>query len=85
MFVGTVTCYGSVVASLAELASMAPTSGGKSLDSSHREVRTFADNSPGQYHWVSEFSPASWQNIASYAAGMHFPDLVTKGFDLIPF
>lgn len=29
MFLGTVICYGSVVASLAELASMAPTSGGK--------------------------------------------------------
>lgn len=39
-----------IVASLAEMASMAPTSG-------------------GQYHWVSEFAPASNQRILSYISG----------------
>ncbi|KAK5193573.1 polyamine transporter tpo5 [Exophiala xenobiotica] len=49
-FLGTVLCYSSIVASLAEMESMAPTSG-------------------GQYHWVSEFAPASSQKFLSYAAG----------------
>ena len=49
-FLGTVLCYSSIVASLAEMESMAPTSG-------------------GQYHWVSEFAPASSQKLLSYAAG----------------
>ncbi|KAK5202403.1 hypothetical protein LTR41_011846 [Exophiala xenobiotica] len=49
-FVITVLCYSSVVLSLAEMCSMAPTSG-------------------GQYHWVSEFAPASWQKFLSYSAG----------------
>ncbi len=35
VFVGTVLCYGTVVASLAEMESMAPTSGGKILASSN--------------------------------------------------
>ncbi|KAF4945677.1 hypothetical protein FSARC_14392 [Fusarium sarcochroum] len=49
-FVTTTTAYSAVVASLAEMASMAPTSG-------------------GQYHWVSEFSPPSYQKVLSYASG----------------
>ncbi|KAI1083703.1 amino acid/polyamine transporter I [Whalleya microplaca] len=49
-FILTVTCYASVVASLAEMESMAPTSG-------------------GQYHWVSEFAPASCQRFLSYTTG----------------
>ncbi|KAF2719257.1 amino acid transporter [Polychaeton citri CBS 116435] len=40
----------AVYASMAEMASMAPTSG-------------------GQYHWVSEFAPAKYQRILSYAVG----------------
>ncbi|KAK3710108.1 hypothetical protein LTR37_010539 [Vermiconidia calcicola] len=40
----------SVYSSMAELGSMAPTSG-------------------GQYHWVSEFAPAKYQKILSYAVG----------------
>lgn len=39
-----------VVLSLAEMASMAPTSG-------------------GQYHWVSEFAPPSYQKLLSYFTG----------------
>ncbi|KAI9699939.1 MAG: hypothetical protein M1820_007001 [Bogoriella megaspora] len=49
-FIGTVICYSTIVASLAEMASMAPTSG-------------------GQYHWVSEFAPAQYQKVLSYASG----------------
>ncbi|KAI9661029.1 MAG: hypothetical protein M1821_009356 [Bathelium mastoideum] len=49
-FIGTVICYAAIVASLAEMASMAPTSG-------------------GQYHWVSEFAPPTWQKTLSYASG----------------
>ena len=40
----------ALIASIAEMASMAPNSG-------------------GQYHWVSEFAPASMQKSLSYAAG----------------
>ena len=40
----------SVYSSMAEMGSMAPTSG-------------------GQYHWVSEFAPAKFQKILSYAVG----------------
>lgn len=49
-FLACVVLYGTVVLSLAEMCSMAPTAG-------------------GQYHWVSEFAPASWQREMSYAAG----------------
>lgn len=49
-FMGCMLCYGTVVASLAEICSMSPTAG-------------------GQYHWVSEFAPPSWQRGMSYAAG----------------
>lgn len=49
-FLGCMVLYGSVVLSLAEMCSMAPTAG-------------------GQYHWVSEFAPVSWQREMSYAAG----------------
>lgn len=49
-FIITVTCFFTVVASMAEMSSMAPTSG-------------------GQYHWVSEFSPAGWQKVLSYTSG----------------
>lgn len=40
----------AMIASLAEMASMAPTAG-------------------GQYHWVSEFAPASFQKPLSYVVG----------------
>ena len=50
VFVGTSVCYAPIVASLAEMENMAPTSG-------------------GQYHWVSEFAPASSQKFLSYTAG----------------
>lgn len=49
-FIGTVVCYSSIVSSLAEMESRAPTSG-------------------GQYHWESEFAPASCQKFLSYSAG----------------
>jgi choline transport protein len=41
----------ALIASLAETASMAPTSG-------------------GQYHWVSEFAPPSFQKSLSYIVGI---------------
>lgn len=41
----------AMIASLAEMASMAPTAG-------------------GQYHWVSEFAPPSFQKSLSYIVGM---------------
>ena len=49
-FIATIICYSSVVLSLAEMASMAPTAG-------------------GQYHWVSEFAPMSYQKSLSYVSG----------------
>ena len=49
-YIGTVIFYSSIVLSLAEMSSMAPTAG-------------------GQYHWVSEFAPASCQKFLSYSAG----------------
>jgi len=52
IWITLVVCFGSffVMLSMAEMASMAPTSG-------------------GQYHWVSEFAPAKYQKILSYAVG----------------
>jgi hypothetical protein len=66
VFLGTVTCYSTIVASLAEMESMAPTSGGM--------YGCFRDQilglmEIGQYHWVSEFSPPKYQKILSYTAG----------------
>ncbi|KAH8811165.1 amino acid/polyamine transporter I [Xylogone sp. PMI_703] len=49
-YLGTFVCFLAVIASMAEMASMAPTSG-------------------GQYHWVSEFAPASAQKFLSYITG----------------
>jgi len=48
----------SLVASLAEMASMAPAAG-------------------GQYHWVSEFAPPSFQKSLSYIVGTLLPKLST--------
>lgn len=50
-YLGTFACFLAVIASMAEMASMAPTSG-------------------GQYHWVSEFAPASSQKFLSYITGI---------------
>jgi amino acid transporter len=47
---GTFVGFLAVIASMAEMASMAPTAG-------------------GQYHWVSEFAPASAQKFLSYVTG----------------
>ncbi|KAH7021801.1 amino acid permease 2 [Macrophomina phaseolina] len=49
-YIWTFFGFSFVMASLAEMASMAPTSG-------------------GQYHWVSEFAPASSQRFLSYFTG----------------
>ncbi|KAK3389586.1 putative GABA permease [Podospora didyma] len=50
MYLGTFFGFTCVVVSMAEMASMAPTTG-------------------GQYHWVSEFAPASSQRFLSYLVG----------------
>ncbi|KAK3323115.1 GABA permease [Cercophora scortea] len=50
MYVGTYFGFLCAVISMAEMSSMAPTSG-------------------GQYHWVSEFAPASAQKFLSYLVG----------------
>ena len=52
----------AMIASLAEMASMAPTAG-------------------GQYHWVSEFAPASFQKPLSYIVGKSTVPLSTP-YDL---
>ena len=49
-YIWTFAGFGFITTSLAEMASMAPTSG-------------------GQYHWVSEFSPARYQKFLSYMTG----------------
>ncbi|KAK0622073.1 amino acid/polyamine transporter I [Bombardia bombarda] len=50
MFIATFFGVFCAILSMAEMASMAPTSG-------------------GQYHWVSEFAPASLQKLLSYLVG----------------
>ena len=52
--------------SMAEMASMAPTSGGTRLCKLFPATLT---SSPGQYHWVSEFAPARLQKQLSYSVG----------------
>lgn len=49
-YIGALVGNVAVILSMAEMASMAPTSG-------------------GQYHWVSEFAPASCQRFLSYVTG----------------
>lgn len=61
---------------------MAPTTGGKALilkkekvtGEKKKEKKTILmlDVSPGQYHWVSEFSPRNYQQILSYVVGKTF-------------
>ncbi|KAK5115488.1 hypothetical protein LTR62_001147 [Meristemomyces frigidus] len=71
-FITTVICYGFVVASLAEMESMAPTSGGQ-----YRGSSLFMDESNEQsiqlistyLDWVSEFAPPQYQRVLSYASG----------------
>lgn len=41
VFIGTVTCYSTIVASLAEMTSMAPTSGGKLPDANLKHTKKF--------------------------------------------
>jgi choline transport protein len=63
-YVTTTVSYAAVVASLAEMASMAPTSGGRLEKRWMRWM--YADPnvfSSGQYHWVSEFAPPSYQKV----------------------
>ncbi|KAF7195180.1 putative amino-acid permease [Pseudocercospora fuligena] len=50
IYIVTLFGFGCAILSMAEMASMAPTSG-------------------GQYHWVSEFAPPSFQKILSYLVG----------------
>ncbi|USW54167.1 Putative amino acid/polyamine transporter I [Septoria linicola] len=50
IYVVTLFGFGCAILSMAEMASMAPTSG-------------------GQYHWVSEFAPKSFQKLLSYLVG----------------
>ncbi|KAL9527814.1 putative amino acid/polyamine transporter [Sphaerulina musiva] len=50
MYLVTLVGFGCAIFCMAEMASMAPTSG-------------------GQYHWVSEFAPKSFQKLLSYIVG----------------
>jgi len=52
MYMVTFFGFGAAILAMAEMASMAPTSG-------------------GQYHWVSEFAPKSYQKIMSYIVGWY--------------
>jgi amino acid transporter len=62
-----------VYASLAEVASMSPTAGGKFAIA----MQTTAPNkSTGQYHWVSELAPPRFQKGLSYTTGW----LITLGW-----
>ncbi|KAK7045415.1 polyamine transporter tpo5 [Paramarasmius palmivorus] len=60
-FIGTVTCYASIVASLAELESMAPTSGGQ-----YHWVSEFA---PPKYQKFLSYS-AGWMSTLGWLASM---------------
>jgi amino acid transporter len=66
--------YCMVFASIAEMASISPTSGGE-FDR-HIPAHNFETQSNpwlaflGQYHWVSEFAPRSSQRFLSWLVGM---------------
>lgn len=59
----------AVYSSMAEMGSMAPTSGGGHMGNCNRFQVTCTDLVLGQYHWVSEFAPAGYQKILSYFVG----------------
>lgn len=61
VFIGTVICYSSVVASLAEMESMAPTSGGQ-----YHWVSEFA---PPEYQKVASYA-AGWMSTLSWLASL---------------
>lgn len=66
---GYISCwfgYFTVVASLAELASMYVHN--LKLQNINNTVR--APTAGGQYHWVYLLSPPSWRNFLSYMTGM---------------
>jgi choline transport protein len=60
--------FGAAILSMAEMASMAPTSGGQ-VSRSHIPVIAWSLLTLPQYHWVSEFAPSSIQKILSYVVG----------------
>jgi choline transport protein len=68
MFLGTVICYSSVVASLAEMASMAPTSGGQ-----YHWTSEFAP--PGLQKWLSYV--AGWMSSLGWLASLASSAFVT--------
>jgi amino acid transporter len=59
----------AVYASMAEMASMAPTTGGELPQVDAEALLCILTLSPGQYHWVSEFAPAKYQSFLSYVVG----------------
>ncbi|KAL3419347.1 amino acid permease [Phlyctema vagabunda] len=61
VFIGTVTCYGTIVASLAEMESMAPTSGGQ-----YHWVSEFA---PAQYQKFFSYA-AGWMSTLGWLASV---------------
>lgn len=55
--------------SMAEMASMAPTSGMNGSQSGTSKSLTSILRQGGQYHWVSEFAPRNVQQLLSYFIG----------------
>lgn len=74
MYIVTFFGFGAAILAMAEMASMAPTSGGVFLGFL-RWSDVFANVASGQYHWVSEFAPKSYQKIMSYIVGEFLPTL----------
>lgn len=71
-YVWTFVGFTPIVASLAEMASMAPTSGGQYV-LLVRDGKRHTSNAVLQtirYHWVSEFAPERYQKILSYVTGI---------------
>ncbi len=69
-YVASYIGFGFISFSMAEMASMAPTSGKPSLRTCpNRPILTIPCEPGGQYHWVSEFAPPNLQKVLSYYIG----------------
>lgn len=68
-FLAVWTGFILVSLSMAEMASMAPTSGMHPFSAVTRKLADIFLQQGGQYHWVSEFAPPRVQKILSYFIG----------------